>query len=236
MKLLLLSNSRAPDGVFLHWARDATLAFFGRQRPRALFIPYAAVPGTREHYDHYAARVRAAFADLGCEVHSIHEADDPEQAIRAAEAFIVGGGNSFHLLHELYRHDLLETLREQVRAGVPYLGWSAGSLLACRGIWTTNDMPIIEPPSLRALGFVPFQINPHFTDAHPPGHQGETRMERIAEFLALNPGTLVLGLREGAGLHVEHGSARLFGTGAHLFRARSGIVDLANGAELSSGG
>src|ERR1700733_1778916 len=219
MRLLLLSNSRAADGTYLQWPRHELHAFLGSRMHTVLFVPYAAVPGTLSAYEGYAQRVRTAFAGLGYAIASLHEAEDAEEAVRAAAAIVVGGGNTFHLLSQLYSAGLLELIAERVRSGVPYIGWSAGSVIACPSISTTNDMPIIEPPSLRALGLVQFQINAHYTDAHPPGHQGETRAERIAEFLSLQPSVTVIGLREGSLLHVAGTEIRLAGTGARVFRA-----------------
>ena len=224
-QLLLLSNSRAADGTYLTWARGEIQAFLGAPRSRVLFIPYAAVPGTRDAYDAYGQRVRAAFDDMGYHLVSVHEAADPVQAVRAAAALVIGGGNTFHLLTRLYAAGLLEVIAECVRSGTPYIGWSAGSVVACPTISTTNDMPIIAPPSLRALGLVQFQINAHYTDVHPLGHQGETRAERIAEFLRLQPAVTVVGLREGSLLHVAGSEVRLWGTGARIFRAGEPVAE-----------
>ena len=232
MRLLLLSNSRGSDGTYLQWARQWMGEFLGSGQS-AVFIPYAAVPAARENLDAYAARVREAFAPMSCEVGSLHETEDPVAAVRSAQAIIVGGGNTFQLLAHSYSTGLLDTIRERVRAGIPYLGWSAGANLACPGIWTTNDMPIVGTPSLESLGLIPFQINPHFTDAHPPGHQGETRSERIAEFLSLNPRRSVVGLREGALLRIEQGRTWLHGTGARIFQAGREAREEVDGAELS---
>ena len=218
-QLLLLSNSRAADGTYLKWPRDEIKSFLGAQVPTLLFIPYAAVPGTVAAYDAYAQRVRAAFAEMGYAIASLHEAADAEEAVRAARAIVVGGGNTFHLLAQLYAAGLAKIIADRVRSGTPYIGWSAGSVIACPTISTTNDMPIIEPPSLRALGLIQFQINAHYTDAHPSGHQGETRAERIAELLSLQPATTVIGLREGSLLHVTGSDVRLAGTAARVFRA-----------------
>jgi dipeptidase E len=218
-QLLLLSNSRAADGEYLKWASGEIKAILGPLLAPVLFIPYAAVPGTQDAYEAYAQRVRAPFGAMGYNLTSLHEAADPVQAVRAASAIVIGGGNTFHLLARLYSAALLEVLGARVRSGVPYIGWSAGSVVACPSIATTNDMPIIEPPSLRALGLVQFQINAHYTDAHPPGHSGETRAERIAEFLSLQPAVTVIGLREGSLLHVDGAAVRLSGTGARIFRA-----------------
>jgi dipeptidase E len=236
VRLLLLSNSRGTDGVFLGWPRGEIMGFLGREVRKALFVPYARVPGTRESYDDYARRTREAFEGMGYELGSIHEAADAAAAVNAAEAIVVGGGNTFHLLAEAYAHGVLEAISLRIRAGVPFVGWSAGSNLACPGIWTTNDMPIIAPPKMQALGLVPFQINPHFTDALPAGHQGERRSERIAEFLALNPRVTVVGLREGALLRVENGKTQLVGAGARVFRAGLEPYDVGDGQELTVAG
>ena len=123
----------------------------------------------------------------------------------------MSGGNTFQLLSRLYQHDLLDAIRSRVNAGTPYIGWSAGSNIACPTIKTTNDMPIVEPPSFDGLALVPFQINPHYLDAHPEGHQGETREERILEFIEVNPDTHVVGLREGSILRIEGGRISLLG-------------------------
>jgi dipeptidase E len=225
LQLLLLSNSRAADGAYLQWASAEIKAFLPEPGLSVLFIPYAAVPGTEAAYEAYAQRVRAAFGAMEYKLTSLHEAADPVQAVQAAPAIVIGGGNTFHLLSRLYAANLLEIIRARVRSGTPYIGWSAGSVVACPTIATTNDMPIIEPPSLRALGLVQFQINAHYTDAHPPGHQGETRAERIAEFLNMQPTVTVIGLREGSLLHVDATAVRLSGTGARIFRAGEPAVE-----------
>ena len=231
-QLLLLSNSRAADGTYLQWARDEIKAFLPTQCTPVVFVPYAAVPGSQDAYAAYAERVGTAFGQMGYQVLSLHQAADPAQALRTAAAIVVGGGNTFHLLARLYAAGLLPLIGERVRGGAAYIGWSAGSVLACPSIATTNDMPIIEPPSLRALGFVPFQINAHYTDAHPLGHQGETRAERIAEFLSLQPQTTVIGLREGALLHVAGDEVRLAGAGARIFRAGQPVLEWTQPGDL----
>jgi dipeptidase E len=141
----------------------------------------------------------------------VHREANALSAVNEAEAVAVAGGNTFHLLSHIYKHDLLAAIRSRVIAGAPYIGWSAGSNVACPTIRTTNDMPIVEPPSFDALGLVPFQINPHYLDAHPEGHQGETREERILEFIEANPGLHVVGLREGSILRIEGGRITLLG-------------------------
>lgn len=210
MPLLLLSNSSSLGRPYLAHARDWIAEAVGPAR-RVAFVPYAAVTFS---YDDYVARVAQALDGLGLDVVGVHTADDPAQAVRQSDAVFVGGGNTFHLLRACYRHGLVEAIRERVAEGAPYVGWSAGSNLACPTIRTTNDMPIVEPPSLDALGLVPVQINPHYTDAHPDGHQGETRAQRLAEFVAANPSSPVVGLPEGTAVRVSGGDVRLLGDGA----------------------
>ncbi|HEX8722132.1 MAG TPA: dipeptidase PepE, partial [Pyrinomonadaceae bacterium] len=182
--------------------------FLGTSVRRVLFVPFAAVTRTE---DEYAARVRKHFGPLGYEVASLHEAADARAAVEAADAVAVGGGNTFKLLRGLYEAGVVELIRERVAGGLPYVGWSAGSNVACPTIRTTNDMPIVEPPSFDALNLVPFQINPHYTDYHPPGHMGETRDERLGEFVHANPCVRVVGLREGTMLRVEGDEIKLLG-------------------------
>jgi dipeptidase E len=165
-----------------------------------LLVPFAAV---RVSFDDFTATVRERFGAMGYGLQSVHTASDPRAAVRAARAIAVGGGNTFSLLKRLYDLDLLDAIRGAVAAGTPYMGWSAGSNVASPTIRTTNDMPIVEPPSLTALGLVPFQINPHYTDGVIPQHGGETRADRLLEFVEANPGVPVVGLREGTMLRVE---------------------------------
>jgi dipeptidase E len=195
MRLLLLSNSGSSVGFLVHAYPWITEVLDGARR--AVFMPFA---GVTMSWDDYADRVRIAFDALGVEIVSAHETDDAPAAVAASDAVLVGGGNTFALLRELYGRDLVRAIRDRVAAGAPYVGWSAGSNVACPTIRTTNDMPIVEPPSLDALGLVPFQINPHYTDAVPRGHRGETRAERLEEFVTLNPGLPVVGLPEGTAL------------------------------------
>jgi dipeptidase E len=227
-ELLLLSNSTAPGMGFLEHATEAIRAVLG-DRGSLLFVPFAS-----SGPDTYTSVMRQALAPAGIEVISLHEAPDLTAAVAKAQAVFVGGGNSFRLLHTLTALGLLEPLRQAARAGVPYLAASAGSNLACPTIRTTNDMPIVEPGSLAALGLIPFQLNPHYLDPDPHSpHQGETRPQRIAEFLEEND-VPVLGLREGAWLQVSGTRAHLSGRNTgRLFRRHTGPTDIPVGADLS---
>lgn len=204
MNLLLLSNSTTDAGYLAH-ALPAITAWAGDRR-RATFVPFAGV--TRD-WDDYTSLVQAALAGTGIELTGLHRSADPVRSVRESQLILVGGGNTFHLLHHCRRRHLLAPMREAVLAGTPYLGWSAGSNLACPTICTTNDMPIVDPGGLDALGLVDFQINPHYTNALPAGVRGETRNQRIAEFTRLNPAVPVLGLPEGNWLQVTGGQGVL---------------------------
>ncbi|HVO13443.1 MAG TPA: dipeptidase PepE [Vicinamibacteria bacterium] len=229
LRLLLISTSTVFGTRYLEHAfadlRDA-LSGVGR----VLFIPYA----LRDR-DGYAARAREAFGEMGFQLDSIHQAADPRRALQRAEAVFCGGGNTFRLLKTLYDEDLLEPLRERAREGMPYTGASAGSNLACPTIKTTNDMPIVEPPSFAALGLVSFQINPHYLDPEPGStHMGETRETRIREFHEENE-TPVVGLREGAMVRGEGDSVQLRGrAGARLFRRGQEPIEVPAGSDLAA--
>jgi dipeptidase E len=234
MRLLLLSNSRDPEKRYLHHAREPLADALGGRR--VLFVPFAGVVAP---WGDYTALVRTALAPIGITIDGLHEAGDGDAmaaALRGAEGIVVGGGNTFHLLKVLQEHRLLDVIRECAQAGVPYVGWSAGSVIASPTIRTTNDMPIVEPPhGLGALGLVPFQINAHFTDAHPPDFQGETRRERLTEFLLANPTSAVVGLPEGDWLDVRDTVVTLRGAhSAVLFRAGLPPTDLAVDQPIAS--
>ncbi|MDX9751622.1 MAG: dipeptidase PepE [Flavobacteriales bacterium] len=228
MELLLLSNSTMPGEAFFHWPLEHVRAFL-QGRKRVAFAAHAAPEAQR---DAYLAKVAEVFGPLGVEMVPLHAEGDPVTALRHAEAVAVGGGNSFLLLRDLYRAGLVRAITERVKKGLPYLGWSAGSNVACPTIMTTNDMPIVEPPTLRGMHLVPFQINPHYTEATIPGHGGESRDQRIAEYLALNPAMAVAGLREGSLLHVHDGQVQLHGGDMKVFRAAGQPVDVPAGSLL----
>ncbi len=228
-RLLLLSNSRDAGGRYLVHCRDALAAHLAGVREVA-FVPYA---GVAVAWDAYAARVAEALAPLGIRVRPVHAAADPAAAVADAAAVAVGGGNTFHLLAHLYRAGLVDAVRARAAAGAPYVGWSAGSVVACPTLRTTNDMPIVEPPSFAALGLVGVQVNAHYTDHHPPGFQGETRAERLAEFVAANPDVPVVGLPEGSWLEARGDALTLRGPhAAPVFRAGRPVERVAPGAEL----
>ena len=215
MNLLLLSSSRAGNSDYLAPALDLIAAQLANCR-EVLFVPYA---GVTVQYDEYQQKVQQALQPLGLRVNSIHRFADAKQALQQAQTVMVGGGNTFALLQRLYQQDLVEDLRQLVLKGLPYTGWSAGSNIAGLSIRTTNDMPIIEPPSFQALGLVPFQLNPHYANFAPPGFHGETRDMRLAEFMQLNPQTPVLGLPEGTALkRLDDTLSYLGDSDAALFR------------------
>ena len=229
MRLLLISNSTRQGGAYLDQCADAIVSFLGLSVRRVLFVPYAVFD--REAY---AARVRARFQGLGFAVDSVHDAPDgPVRAVENAEALFVGGGNTFRLLDALWRLELVEPIRRRAAARMPYVGVSAGSNVACPTIKTTNDMPIVEPPTLAALHLVPFNINPHYQDPMPGStHMGETREQRIAEFHEENQPPVV-GLREGSWLLVDGPTVMLQGSvGARIFRRGEAPVEVAVGACL----
>jgi dipeptidase E len=229
MNLLLLSNSRMPDGRYLVHALDA-IAQAADGRQRAVFVPFA---GTTIDWDDYTSNVRQALAPLALEIEGAHHLSDPVRAIGETGMVLVGGGNTFRLLAECRRRGWLAPIAAAARAGMPYVGWSAGSVLASPTIRTTNDMPIVDPGGLEALGLIDWQLNCHFTDALPPGHQGETRTQRLAEFHVLVPDVPVIGLPEGDWLTVRDGAVALHGAhDAWLFRAGRPASVLARGPVL----
>ena len=229
MRLLLLSNSKNAGQGYLEHAAGTIQTFLSGVRS-ALFVPYA---GVRVTWDDFTATVRTRFAEFGVGLEGIQSAADPVAAVQHAEAIVVGGGNTFHLLKSLHERDLVRAIAERVRAGAPFVGWSAGSNVACPTIRTTNDMPIVEPPTLNAMGLVRFQINPHYLDMHPAGHGGETREERILEFVEANPDVWVAGLREGSILRLEAGHLALLGEKPmRVFRRGEAAREVAPGEPL----
>lgn len=213
MRLLLISNSTNYGGGFLDHCADEIKNFLGSVQS-IVFVPYAL-----NDLDGYTAKTRERYAKMGIDVRGIHEFKDPVESIQNAHAIHIGGGNTFRLLKRLYDEKLIPAIREKVLQGMPYIGASAGTNVATVSIKTTNDMPIVYPPSFDALNLVPFNINPHYIDADPNStHQGETREQRIREFHEMND-TIVVGLREGAWLRIEGASVALGGiNGARIFK------------------
>lgn len=224
MNVLLLSNSILPGSGYLEYALPVLKTHLGKGR-NVVFIPFA---GVTQSWDAYTEKVRLALAELALEITGIHTLSDPLAAITAADIVMVGGGNTFNLLKHCRERGLLAPIRQAVKRGALYVGWSAGANLACPTIRTTNDMPIVDPGGLEALNLVPLQINPHFTNALPAGHQGETREQRLRELLVIDPALEVIGLPEGNWISVQHGHAQLGGNNPTLlFKANCAAIPLA---------
>ncbi|MFH0759356.1 MAG: dipeptidase PepE [Bacteroidota bacterium] len=231
MRLLLISNSTNAGEAYLDYPKEQIRDFLGDRALNCLFIPYA---GVTISFEDYEKRVKERFNEVGHSLTSIHHSGNPVKAVMEAEAIVVGGGNTFQLIKMIQDYGLIRPVREKVLAGTPYVGWSAGSNVSCPTIKTTNDMPILEPASFNALNLVPFQINPHYTDKNPPGHAGETREDRIMEYLAANPRDTVLGLREGCMFRVEGNSMKLTGErSVRVFRFNEAPAELDNRHDFS---
>ncbi len=206
--MLLLSSSRVGDSAYLATAAETISAFLQDARQIA-FIGYAGITISPVQY---LAMVTEALPQISASWVNIALSEHPLDALAQCDAVVVGGGNTFNLLKQLQQTGLLAAIRERVNAGaLKYVGWSAGSNIAGPTICTTNDMPIVEPLSFSALNLLPFQLNPHFTDATPPGHNGETRRQRLAEYLVANPSMSVVCLPEGSGLAIAGATATLIG-------------------------
>jgi dipeptidase E len=230
-KLLLLSNSTMPGTSFFTWPKIHVQEFLGSGAQEVAFIPYAAV---NLSYDAYSDLVAKALDPLGYRVKSVHAVDDKRGLIKNADAVLVGGGNTFALLTRVYEEGLFKLLQSEVNAGKPYIGWSAGANLACPTLKTTNDMPVVMPRSFDALHLVPFQINPHYHELKFQNQGGETRRERIEEFLVMNPDKKVVGLPEGMLISRLDDTAKIVGDGAaKLFESGKPIRDLRGGMDVS---
>ncbi len=231
MRLLLISNSTNPGEPYLDYPKNNIKSFLGNKPVKALFIPYAAVTFS---FDTYEEKVSERFREIGHEIVSIHRFSDPVAAVNEASVIVVGGGNTWKLLKMIRDNKLIEVVRQKVNSGTPYIGWSAGSNMACPTIRTTNDMPVVEPDSFSAFNLIPFQINPHYLDANPAGHAGETREQRIEEFIEANQELYVAGLREGCMLLREDAKLKLIGTRTmRLFKKGNVPVELTSNDDLS---
>lgn len=208
-KMLLMSGSKYKEtGYLVHtipWLKSFLADY---QDKKVAFVPYA---GVRQSFDEYEQKVQSALAELNVEILSVHRGKKHADIVEQADVIAVGGGNTFCLLKQMYEHHLIECIREKVNAGTPYFGWSAGANVASASIMTTNDMPIVYPPSFDALKLFPYQINPHFISGKMQGHNGESREERLAEFLIANPTALVYALLEGTALHIEGNQTTVLG-------------------------
>ena len=215
--LLLISNSTNAGEEYLAWPGPYIANFLKKFSVRSvLFVPYAGVNLSSESisksYDIYEERVKSVFKGFGVDLISVHRLKDARLAVKKTECVVVGGGNTFHLVKMMHETGIMNAIRDQVKLGIPYVGWSAGANVACPSMKTTNDMPISEPKSFNCLDLIPFQINPHYLDANPQGHAGETREQRILEFLAVNRDVKVAGLREGCLFWIEGNTIELKGT------------------------
>jgi len=228
--LLLISNSTLHGSKYLDHCADEIKKFL-KNKKTVLFVPYARPSGMTD--DEYTKIAKERFEKMGINLTGIQSYPDAKQAVRNAEAIFIGGGNTFVLLSNLYKSEIIDEIRKKVSEGMPYIGTSAGSNVACKSIKTTNDMPIMYPPSFEALNLVPFNINPHYLDLDPNSkHMGETRETRIKEFHFYND-EYVVGLREGAMLHIVDDKITLKGTtGARIFKNNQDAKEYKSGDSL----
>ncbi len=208
MRALLLSNSTNLGEAYLGYAKKYIGEFLGKKPLNVLFIPYAAINFS---YDEYETKVIQSLSGIPYPITGIHRYKEPLQAIRNADVIITGGGNTWKLTRILHENKLIALIRDKVKNGTPYIGWSAGSNVACPTLCTTNDMPVTDPHSFETIGLVPFQINSHYTDEVIPNHGGESRETRIKEYITENRNIYVAGLREGTFLHLENTGLKLIG-------------------------
>ena len=229
--ILIASTSTLHNGSYLDYLLPELQLFF-RNCTEIIFIPYARPSGIS--HDDYTQKVREAFSKINIQVKGIHEFEDPISALENAKGIFTGGGNTFLLVSQLYKTKVIDVLEKVVKNGTPYLGTSAGSNICGLTMNTTNDMPIVYPPSFRTLGFVSFNINPHYLDPIAGStHMGETRETRINEFHQFNPQPVV-GLREGSWLAVKGNSIKLKGSlTARIFKRNETPYEVAPETELN---
>jgi len=229
--LIIASTSTIHSQTYLEYLFPVLKQHF-KNTKSLLFIPYARPNGIS--HNKYTEKVQAVFSQIGIKVTGLHESENPQKAIQKAEAIFTGGGNTFLLVYQLYKNDLMTILKEKLTDGTPYLGTSAGSNIVGITMQTTNDMPIIYPPSFRTLGIIPFNLNPHYIDADANStHMGETREVRIKEFHAFNT-IPVLGLREGSWLEVKNEDIIIKGASAtRWFTQNNQAIEIETGTNLS---
>ena len=230
--LIIASTSTIHGSGFLEYLLPVLTKHFG-DISELIFIPYAR-PGGISH-DQYTTKVKEVFSEIKIAVKGVHEFVDPKKAIKKAQGIFVGGGNTFVLVNELYKNNLISEIYDRVNQGIPYLGTSAGSNICGLNMCTTNDMPIIYPPSFKTLSFVPFNINPHYLDPDPNStHMGETRETRIQEFHKFNTQPVV-GLREGSYLEVKGNNILLRGSlSARIFEHGKTPYEIESNSDLSN--
>lgn len=219
-----------PGEAYFTWPQPYVKQFLGTEVKNVLFIPFA---GVTISFDRYTEMMQGVMSGLGYSVTSVHAQNNMKEAVENAEAIAVGGGNSFQLLKLIQENGLVDVIRNKVGSGTPYVGWSAGSNVACPTIKTTNDMPIVQPPSFDALNLVPFQINPHFTNRTIPNHGGESREQRLKEFLVVNQEIDVMGIPEGTYIEVNNEGSFYHGKEPMLkMHYGQETVELADGSKL----
>lgn len=231
-KILAFSSSRSGNSGYLETALPLIKKLLGEKSLNLVFIPFASV----DSYDNYFEKVNDALKSVSHHITMVRPENAKDQ-IEKCDGIITGGGNTFKLLHDLYTSNVIDSIRNKVDSGTPYIGWSAGSNILGPTIATTNDMPIIEPKSFNALGLLPFQINPHYANYNPEGFNGETRDQRLEEFLKVNPGVAVMGLPEGTCLLKENGLLSFNGnSNGFLFQLANNLLDkqeILSGTDLS---
>jgi len=229
--IIIASTSTVHGSGFLEYLLDDLKHFF-KHTDTILFVPYARPSGIS--HDEYTAKANEAFSKIGKKAKGIHEFDNPIDAVQQASGIFIGGGNTFVLVNELYKQQLIEPIQDAVNTGTPYLGTSAGSNICGLNIRTTNDMPIVYPPSFKTFSFIPFNINPHYLDPNPNStHMGETRETRIKEFHKYNTQPVV-GIREGSYLEVKGNKITLRGPlQARIFEYNKAPYEVDSNTDLS---
>jgi len=213
----------------MKWCKSIIAYFVNGQNENVLFVPFAAVGFS---YQEYTDKVNEALSAVGIQVRNLDDFEDKREAISNATAIFVGGGNTFHLLKSLQDLDILNAIQEAVTAGIPYVGWSAGSNIAGPTICTTNDMPIVQPTSFNSLHLIPFQLNPHYTEAVLDNHGGETRKQRLQEYLVANQNSKVICLPEATYLEVEGDSMTYKGSSHGKLLSLNAELSLKDGTPI----